>query len=301
MTTPPNSAEPVSATTKARPAPDYVQQVSEAIERNDAAALRALAGDLHESDTGDVIEALDPELARASSSSLAASLTSPRSPRSMTPSARKSLRSCRRRPWLTASAISIPTMPPTFSKTCRKMSRPRFWSSCRAWSGAPSGASWTTRKAPPAAACRRSSSRCRRHGPSARRSTICAKTVELPDRFYELYVIDDASKLLGAVALDLLLRNKRPQPLRADGIPSAGGCAPPKTRRRWRACSSATISSPRPWWTGDKLVGVLTFDDIVDVIEEEAEEDIKALGGVGRSEELSDWAGPSSNAVFLGR
>ena len=33
---------------------------------------------------------------------------------------------------------------------------------------------------------------------------------------------------------------------------------------------------------GDKLVGVLTFDDIVDVIEEEAEEDIKALGGVGR-------------------
>ena len=31
----------------------------------------------------------------------------------------------------------------------------------------------------------------------------------------------------------------------------------------------------------DRLVGVLTFDDIVDVIEQEAEEDIKALGGVG--------------------
>ena len=30
----------------------------------------------------------------------------------------------------------------------------------------------------------------------------------------------------------------------------------------------------------DRLVGVITFDDIVDVIEEEAEEDIKALGGV---------------------
>ena len=36
------------------------------------------------------------------------------------------------------------------------------------------------------------------------------------------------------------------------------------------------------------LVGVITFDDIVDVIEEEAEEDIKALGGVRREEELSD-------------
>ncbi len=39
---------------------------------------------------------------------------------------------------------------------------------------------------------------------------------------------------------------------------------------------------------GDRLVGVITFDDIVDVIEEEAEEDIRALGGVGREEELSD-------------
>jgi magnesium transporter len=37
----------------------------------------------------------------------------------------------------------------------------------------------------------------------------------------------------------------------------------------------------------ERLVGVLTFDDIVDVIEQEAEEDIKALGGV-RDEELSD-------------
>ena len=39
---------------------------------------------------------------------------------------------------------------------------------------------------------------------------------------------------------------------------------------------------------GERLVGVLTFDDIVDVIEEEAEEDIRALGGVTRDEELSD-------------
>jgi magnesium transporter len=37
-----------------------------------------------------------------------------------------------------------------------------------------------------------------------------------------------------------------------------------------------------------RLVGVITIDDIVDVIEEEAEEDIKALGGVRAGEELSD-------------
>ncbi len=37
-----------------------------------------------------------------------------------------------------------------------------------------------------------------------------------------------------------------------------------------------------------KLVGVLTIDDVVDVIEEEAAEDIKALGGVASDEEISD-------------
>ena len=41
---------------------DFVEQVSKAIELNDAAALRALAGDLHESDTGDLIDALDHDL-----------------------------------------------------------------------------------------------------------------------------------------------------------------------------------------------------------------------------------------------
>ena len=39
---------------------------------------------------------------------------------------------------------------------------------------------------------------------------------------------------------------------------------------------------------GNRLVGVITVDDIVDVIEEEADEDVKALGGVSRDEELSD-------------
>ena len=40
------------------------------------------------------------------------------------------------------------------------------------------------------------------------------------------------------------------------------------------------------------MVGVITIDDIVDVIQEEADEDIKRLGGVGSEEEMSDsvWA-----------
>ena len=50
---------------------------------------------------------------------------------------------------------------------------------------------------------------------------------------------------------------------------------------------------------GDRLVGVITHDDIVDVIEEEAEEDIKALGGVSGEEELSDTVATIAKGRFL--
>jgi magnesium transporter len=115
------------------------------------------------------------------------------------------------------------------------------------------------------------------------------ETEELPDRFFELYVVDEAHKLLGAVGLDRLLRTKRP-------VPGAELMDP--DHRRVRATEdqeevarmferynlvAAPVVDDR-----ERLVGVLTFDDIVDVIEEEAEEDIRALGGVNPDEELSD-------------
>src|ERR1043166_6865888 len=42
--------------------PQYVEIVTGAIAGRDAGLLRALLGELHESDTGDLIEALDPDL-----------------------------------------------------------------------------------------------------------------------------------------------------------------------------------------------------------------------------------------------
>ena len=41
--------------------PEFVEQVTAAIEAADGPALRALAGDLHEADMGDLLEALDAE------------------------------------------------------------------------------------------------------------------------------------------------------------------------------------------------------------------------------------------------
>lgn len=51
----------------------------------------------------------------------------------------------------------------------------------------------------------------------------------------------------------------------------------------------------------DRLVGVITVDDVVDVLSEEADEDLKALGGVQAEEELSDtvWATARSRFPWL--
>ncbi|MDP2411892.1 MAG: magnesium transporter [Pseudolabrys sp.] len=115
------------------------------------------------------------------------------------------------------------------------------------------------------------------------------ETEDLPERFYELFVVDAAGKLLGMVSLDRLLRSKRPVPV-ADLME--------EDRPRVRADQDqeeVARQFQRYNWVGapvvdgsERLVGVITFDDVADVIEEEAEEDIKALGGVISDEELSD-------------
>ena len=115
------------------------------------------------------------------------------------------------------------------------------------------------------------------------------ETAELPERFYELYVIDEAGHFLGAVPLDRLLRTKRPVPIselmeaerrrvRADEDQEDVA----RLFQRYDLVAAPVVDAD------DRLVGVITFDDVADVIEEEAEEDIKALGGVTHDEELSD-------------
>ncbi|THD67216.1 MAG: magnesium transporter [Bradyrhizobium sp.] len=114
-------------------------------------------------------------------------------------------------------------------------------------------------------------------------------TPELPHRFYEIYAVDSAQRWQGAVSLDALLRARRPVPL-ADLID--------EDRRRVsvmddqeevaRLFGKYNLVSVPVVDTANRLVGVITVDDVVDVIEEEADEDLKALGGVTSDEQLSD-------------
>src|SRR2546423_5982951 len=115
------------------------------------------------------------------------------------------------------------------------------------------------------------------------------ETEDLPERFFEIYVIGQDGKFLGAVPLDRLMRTKRPVPMSELMEPErhvvrAADDQEEVARRfeRYNLVAAPVVDA------GDRMVGVITFDDIVDVIEQEAEEDIKALGGVARGEELSD-------------
>jgi magnesium transporter len=112
---------------------------------------------------------------------------------------------------------------------------------------------------------------------------------ELPDSFFEVFIVDPALRLLGTVFLDMLLRARRP--VRLEALMKTD-------RRRVRVTDDRAevarlfqrynLVSVPVVDDADRLVGVITIDDIVDVIQEEADEDLKALGGVSTSEQLSD-------------
>ncbi len=111
---------------------------------------------------------------------------------------------------------------------------------------------------------------------------------DLPETFSQVFVIDPTFHLVGAVDLDRILRSRRDVKIEEvmhetrHAIPAATDQEEAaQIFEQYDLLSAAVVDE------ADRLVGVLTIDDIVDVIQQEAEEDILRLGGVG-DEELSD-------------
>jgi len=111
---------------------------------------------------------------------------------------------------------------------------------------------------------------------------------DLPDTFSQIFVVDPTFRLMGAIDLDRILRTKRA--VKVEDIMHETRHAIPATMDQEEAAqvfeqydllSAAVVDD------NDRLVGVLTIDDVVDVIQQEAEEDLLRMGGVG-DEELSD-------------
>jgi magnesium transporter len=281
---------------------DYVERVAQAIADRDAAALRELVGDLHEADVGDLIEALDPALR-------------PRLVELMGDdfdfSALTEVDDTVREEILEELATA------TVAEGVRELdsddavailadlTRAEQTEILEQLPASERVALERSLLYPENSAGRRMQTEFIAVPPSwtvGQTIDYMRETVDLPDRFWELYVTDADRRLKGAVALDRLLRTKRPVPIPAlveeelrpvrvtDDQEDVA-----RLFERYDLVSAPVIDE------NDRLVGVITFDDIVDVIEEEAEEDIKALGGVGRQEELSDpvWSIVKSRFPWL--
>jgi magnesium transporter len=108
---------------------------------------------------------------------------------------------------------------------------------------------------------------------------------ELPDDFYDIFIVNPKHKPIGSVPLSRVLRTRRPVGLTE--IMETGLKLIPLTMdqeevayafRQYGLTSAPVIDE------AGRIVGVITIDDVVHVIDEEAEEDIMKLGGVSETD-----------------
>jgi len=268
---------------------DFVERVQQAIAAEDSAALRELLGDLHQADVGDLIEALEPEL-RAKLVKLMGRDFDFTALTEIEDTVREQILA-ELPPGAVAEgvreldsddAVAILADLPKDEQTeiLERLPPPERVTLARSLLYPENSAGRRMQTAfiavPPAWTVGRTIDHLR-------------ETADLPDRFWEVYVADSAGRLQGTVALDRLLRTKRPVPI-ADVIDEEmhsvrvsddqGDVA--RLFEHYDLVATPVVDER------DRLVGVITFGDIVDVIEQEAEDEIRALGGVGREEELAD-------------
>ncbi len=112
---------------------------------------------------------------------------------------------------------------------------------------------------------------------------------DLPDDFYDIFVIDPRHSPIGQIALSRILRNRRhvlisdimESPLISFTVTMDQEDLAHEFRQR--NLTSAPIVGE-----DGRLLGVVTIDDIVDVIDEEHEDDLLRMGGVAEGDLYQD-------------
>ena len=268
---------------------DYIERVRNAVNRHDSAALRASVGELHEADTGDLIEALEPDL-RPRLIELMGKDFDFSALTEVDDTVREEILEELKPGTVAEGMRDLDSDDAVYIlEDLDKQDQAEILQQMPHFERAALERSLLY---PEESAGRRMQTDFIVVPPSwnvGQAIDYMRETADLPERFFEFYVVDPAYRFQGAVPLDKLLRAKRPVPV-VDLMD--------EDRRRFRATEDQEevarqferynlVAAPVVD-EDDRLVGVLTFDDIVDMIEQEAEEDIMALGGVGADEELSD-------------
>jgi len=114
------------------------------------------------------------------------------------------------------------------------------------------------------------------------------ETADLPETFWEIFVVDPGFHLLGSVDISRLLRSRRDvhidkimDPDRHQVLATADQEEVARQFERYGLMAAPVVDK------NERLVGVVTVDDVVEVIEQEADEDAKLLAGVG-DERITD-------------
>ena len=111
---------------------------------------------------------------------------------------------------------------------------------------------------------------------------------DLPEHFSEIFVVDPSYRVLGSIDLSRLLRTKRDVQVSAIMdterhlvLATEDQEEVARQFERYDLMSAPVVDEH------NRLVGVVTVDDVVEIIQDEAEEDMRALAGVG-DESLAD-------------
>ena len=268
--------------------PDFVDAVANAIGRHDGDALRALVGDLHESDLGDVLQALDPEdrdrlirLLGTDFDWVALTEVDETVRNEILESVPNERIAELLRDLDPDDAVEIVA---TLDEEDRE----------EILAGLPFAERIALERSldyPEESAGRRMTTKFIAVPPFwtvGQTIDFMREDSRLPDEFTELYVVDPGFRFLGTVPLDRLLRSKRPTKIgdimgeikhSVQATDDQEDVA--RLFERYNLLSVGVVDE------AGRLVGAITVDDIVDIIEEEADEDIKRLAGVG-DEEISE-------------
>lgn len=111
----------------------------------------------------------------------------------------------------------------------------------------------------------------------------------IPEDFYDIFVVDPAHRPTGTLPVSRLMRSQRPRMIAEimDGDPFLLEATLDQEEAAYQFTKYHMISCGVVDDNG-RLVGVITVDDVVDVIDEEAKEDILALAGVGEQSGLNE-------------
>ena len=122
---------------------------------------------------------------------------------------------------------------------------------------------------------------------------------DLPETFSDIIVVDPTYRVLGSIDLSRLLRTKRAIGVEAIMdkerhvvLATADQEEMARQFERYDLKSAAVVDENK------RLVGVVTVDDVVEVIEEETEEDLRRLAGVG-DESVTDSVIPIVKSRFM--